>query len=226
MRTQRISNYKYPPRKVSLVTWLCLSFVVFAFLERLFVDLAQAIVITCILISICAFIYQIYQKSYIEHIFTAAHLQQNLRHGGWVIQWQNIAEVNVVTIEQEGWHQELPWVGIRLKEYSPILKGICPRIISDILLQQRPLLILGCRHHKKPFEDIVLDEKEYISPSGQVYTGLNAMLVNRMRHQRRFFGFDLYISESDIRMDKNEFIGIARRYLAAKKENVECPKKD
>ncbi len=44
-----------------------------------------------------------------------------------------------------------------------------------------------------------------------------AMLANRMQHQRNFYGFDVFISENDLDRSADEFIGLARRYLAAAK---------
>lgn len=50
---------------------------------------------------------------------------------------------------------------------------------------------------------------------GKQYTGLQAMLANRMQYQRDFFGYDIFISEQDLDRSAEEFVGLARRYLAA-----------
>ncbi|GHW06799.1 hypothetical protein VCSRO149_0608 [Vibrio cholerae] len=41
------------------------------------------------------------------------------------------------------------------------------------------------------------------------------MLANRMQYQRDFFGYDIFISEQDLDRSAEEFVGLARRYLAA-----------
>ncbi|QSA19907.1 DUF2982 domain-containing protein, partial [Vibrio furnissii] len=50
---------------------------------------------------------------------------------------------------------------------------------------------------------------------GKVYKGLMAMLANRMRYQRQYYDYDVFISASDLDRSPEEFVGLARRYLAA-----------
>jgi hypothetical protein len=157
-------------------------------------------------------------KSRVKYTLTAMHLQQHFYHGGWVIKWNNISALGQCTSHQNGWHQPLPWIGIRLKSYTPFLDSICPRIISDILLSQRGLLYVGMQQHlgnTSDFEDIVLDTAHYKTHEGHVYKGLLAMLANRMEYQRSFHGYDLFISVNDLGQDSDDFVGLARRYLAA-----------
>ncbi len=42
------------------------------------------------------------------------------------------------------------------------------------------------------------------------------MLANQIQYQRDFFGYDIFISEQDLHRGAEEFVGLARRYLAAK----------
>ena len=65
------------------------------------------------------------------------------------------------------------------------------------------------------FEDIVLDSKPYKSEQGREYRGLQAMLANRMNYQRSYFDYDIFISANDIDRSAEEFVGLARRYMAA-----------
>ncbi|MEF1308392.1 DUF2982 domain-containing protein, partial [Vibrio owensii] len=55
----------------------------------------------------------------------------------------------------------------------------------------------------------------YINKEGMHYEGLQAMLANRMKYQRQFYGYDVFISASDLDREAEEFVGLARRYLAA-----------
>lgn len=41
------------------------------------------------------------------------------------------------------------------------------------------------------------------------------MLANRMRYQRQYFDYDIFISVQDLERDAESFVGLARRYLAA-----------
>lgn len=151
-------------------------------------------------------------------------------------------------------------VGIKVKDYSPYLDSICPKITCELLLSQRALLYLGAKQAGKEsnFEDMVLDSSHYhtrctengcvelsqykeakniddVSFSAQQtqmdadshdeannqnavikdYSGLQAMLANRMKYQRGFHGYDIFISTHDLNISGEEFVGLARRYLAA-----------
>lgn len=219
MPTIHLSNYQFDRHSPYVKIGLVIVLLIITALIRLSNSWQQALVsVMCVLI-LCGVGYWLARKSWVGFTLTASHLQQHFYYGGWVVKWQNISQIGICTHQQEGWHQPLPWIGVRLKNYSPFLDGICPRIAREMLFNQRVLLYLGMKQHDKSllFEDIVLDSTPYTDPQGKVYTGLMAMLANRMHHQRNFHGFDVFISENDLDRSADEFIGLARRYLAAAK---------
>lgn len=177
----------------------------------------QAVLSVILMAIIVGFAVLMIKKSQVTFTLTASHFQQHLFKGGWVVRWRNIESIGICSYQQDGWHQPLPWIGIRLKHYSPYLDAICPRIATEILLSQRALLYLGARqnHCEEKFEDMVLDPQPYTSKAGKQYDGLQAMLANRMKYQREFYGYDVFISASDLDREADEFVGLTRRYLAA-----------
>ncbi|WP_257972710.1 DUF2982 domain-containing protein, partial [Vibrio parahaemolyticus] len=177
----------------------------------------QAMLSVILMAIIVGFAVLMIKKSQVTFTLTASHFQQHLFKGGWVVRWRNIESIGICSYQQDGWHQPLPWIGIRLKHYSPYLDAICPRIATEILLSQRALLYLGARqnHCEEKFEDMVLDPQPYTSKAGKQYDGLQAMLANRMKYQREFYGYDVFISASDLDREADEFVGLTRRYLAA-----------
>lgn len=215
MPTIHISNHSLSVAWVKLSVGLAL--LVCALLGIFLNNWSQSTLLLLALILLIAAGYWFMHKSWVGFTFTATHFQQHFYHGGWVIKWSNICQIDICSYQQEGWHQPLPWIGIRLKNYSPFLNSICPRIAREMLLNQRALLYLGAKQQPSPmnFEDIVLDSTPYKDQQGDVYTGLMAMLANRMGYQREYYGFDVYIAEADLDRDASEFVGLARRYLAA-----------
>ncbi|CAK2769254.1 DUF2982 domain-containing protein [Vibrio crassostreae] len=199
--------------------------------------------------------YYLMLRSRVMFTLTPTHFQQHFYKGGWVLKWNNIQKIGLCTYEQDGWHQPLPWIGIKVKDYSPYLDSICPKITCELLLSQRALLYLGAKQAGKEsnFEDMVLDSSHYhtrCTENGCVelsykesksndevhfnaqhadshdeannqnaiikdYSGLQAMLANRMKYQRGFHGYDIFISTHDLNISGEEFVGLARRYLAA-----------
>lgn len=180
-------------------------------------DVRQFLIGLLLLLILSIFAYGLILKSTVRYTLTSSHFQQHLSKGGWVVQWSNVSKVGICQCQQQGWYQSLPWIGIKLKNYSPYLDAICPRVATEVLLGQRALLYLGAQQNSNvaKFEDLVLDSHPYTSENGTVYTGLQAMLANRMHYQRNFFDYDVFISTSDLDRSAEEFVGLVRRYLAA-----------
>ncbi|WPC72347.1 DUF2982 domain-containing protein [Vibrio porteresiae] len=181
-------------------------------------SLYHLVVILCLLVLLFGLSWWILRLSRVQFTLTATHLSQQVAKGGWVVKWSNIQQIGICEYQNaEGWCQPLPWIGIRLKQYEPYLDSICPRLASDILMSQRALLYLGAKQHPMgaQFEDIILDALPYEGKHGKRYSGLAAMLANRMHYQREFHGYDIFISTADLDREAEDFVGLARRYLAA-----------
>lgn len=221
METLHFSNHNYSLRSPIVVKIASATFCG-TVLGLFFVsNMAQGIVLVLAATTLCVLGYFLLLKSRVSFTFTATHMQQHFAKGGWVLKWENIEKIGRCYYQIEGWQKPLPWIGIKIRDYEPYLDAICPRIATDILLDQRALLYTGHQQHhgNVAFEDIVLDSTPYKSPHC-LYRGLIAMLANRMRHQRSFFDYDIYIAEADLSGDADEFIGLARRYIAAVEPEV------
>lgn len=217
MQTVHLTNH---PFLISPITsrWLVGLFVIGCLFLMLYAPGWQQAVLTVIaILCLLGFGYLLVLKSTVQFTLTASHFQQHLFKGGWVLKWNNIQKIGICHYDQEGWQQPLPWIGIKIKNYSPYLESICPRTATEILLSQRALLYLGARQHHQSerFEEIVLDSQSYRNSSGKEFKGLQAMLANRMRYQREYFDYDIFISANDLDRDAKDFVGLARRYLAA-----------
>ncbi|MGF1723891.1 DUF2982 domain-containing protein [Photobacterium nomapromontoriensis] len=150
---------------------------------------------------------------------TFMHIQFHCQHGGWVARWKNIDKIGQAEIGVDGWYQPIPWVGIRLKEYEEFIEAICPRVASKLLIEQRVLLIMAHKSQRAEFnqqiENILFDDKPFVTTSGRRLKGLQAMLANRMRYNRQFLGYDFFISEDLMDRPAADFAGLTRHYLAA-----------
>lgn len=217
METLHLTNSHFKPDSPINRILLLLVALITLFLVAISPGWKQAMFSVILMSAIVGFAILMIKKSQVTFTLTASHFQQHLFKGGWVVRWRNIESIGICSYQQEGWHQPLPWIGIRLKHYSPYLNSICPRIATEILLSQRALLYLGAKQNQceDKFEDMVLDPKPYINRDGIEYKGLLAMLANRMKYQRGFYGYDLFISASDLDREAEDFVGLTRRYLAA-----------
>ena len=219
MQTVHLSNHRFDV-SAPWVRRICIFLITLTLIAAMFFaqTIYQAIAIITLALCLALVTRWILRISQVDYTLTASHFQQHFAKGGWVVKWTNISRIGICDYQRaDGWNQPLPWIGIRLKSYAPYLDSICPRLASDILMNQRALLYLGAQQHRKPlaFEDIILDSEPFVDDTGTVYKGLLAMLANRMRYQREFFGYDVFISAADLDRSEEEFVGLTRRYLAA-----------
>ncbi|MDP5253514.1 MULTISPECIES: DUF2982 domain-containing protein [unclassified Vibrio] len=158
----------------------------------------------------------LYRRSQVGYTLTATHFQQHLFKGGWAMQWKNIQRLGQCHYrDREGWSHPVPWIGFKLVDYEPFIDAICPRVASEMLINQRGLLYLALRGNLDPrIEDKLFDTARYTSKSGRQFRGLQAMLAQRMRYQRECYGYDIFISTADLDRDIDSFIGLLRRYKA------------
>ncbi|MDD1794740.1 DUF2982 domain-containing protein [Enterovibrio makurazakiensis] len=147
------------------------------------------------------------------------HLQHHTPKGGWSVKWRDIREIGIPSVSTQGWHQPMPWLGIKLKDYEPLLDGISFRLASHIIMEQRGLLLTAYRRsetqRKTKLEDMMFDDTPYVGASGKVYKGLVAMLANRMKYTRELLGYDVFVSEDLLDRPLEDFVGLTRRYLAS-----------
>lgn len=136
------------------------------------------------------------------------------RCGQWSLAWQNIQRIDIPKSNQGVSQQPLELVGIRLKQYQPLLQHISPRLATNILMQQRPLLLHaedkqcasgGC------YDDSLIEADSYRLDDGQVIRGVTAMLANRMNKLRQALGYDLFIPAEDLDRPVGEFVHLLRQ---------------
>lgn len=217
MQTQHLTNQPINLESPTMKLFGWIMVIALIFLVMYSPGWQQALLTLVVITSVLGFAYLMIKKATVAYTLTPTHFQQHLFKGGWVVKWTNISKIGICQYDQDGWQHPLPWIGIKLKHYSPYLMSICPRIATEILLSQRALLYLGAKQNQEAtaFEDIVLDSKPYKNSNGEEFKGLQAMLANRMMHQRSYYDYDIFISVHDLDRSPEEFVGLTRRYLAA-----------
>ncbi|MFA3791788.1 DUF2982 domain-containing protein [Aliiglaciecola sp. SL4] len=145
---------------------------------------------------------------------TKTHILYHHRHGKWTLEWSNIQRVDVPKVSQGVEQIHLGMVGIKIKQYEPLLKSISPRLATNLLLEQRPLLLQnnqcvggGC------YSNTLIENDTYKTSEGKTIKGIPAMLANRMSKLRAGLGFDIFISVSELDRSSDEFVGLLRECL-------------
>lgn len=135
------------------------------------------------------------------------------RFGGWQLDWGNIQRVDVPRILQGLEQKPLELVGIRVKHYEPLLDCISPRLASNILMQQRALLLQADSEQCQTgrcYSANLLEQDRYKSASGKLYTGMKAMFAHRMARMREVLGYDLFVYQSELDRPAEDFVRLLR----------------
>ena len=129
------------------------------------------------------------------------------KHGNINIGYENIVRVGVPTTYHPQQRLSLGYVGIKLRDPEKLYEILPLRLASRLLLEQKDLQISAGKEHCSTGRcdiDTLVDQIEWRSPSGIVYTGVIGMFANRSEVLNRELGFHFYISEQavDISVDK------------------------
>ncbi|WP_395340030.1 DUF2982 domain-containing protein [Ningiella sp. W23] len=135
------------------------------------------------------------------------------RLGKWHIEWDNLQRVDVPRIHKGLEHVDLEMVGFRLKNPEPLLQNISPRLITHLLMEQRPLVAqierANCETGRCYGDDLIEDAK-YKTSDGTVIKGVVAMFANRMRKLQEGHGYDVYVSVNELDRSAQEFVTLIR----------------
>lgn len=134
------------------------------------------------------------------------------RHGKWQLDWTNVQRIDVPKVSQGIEQKPLSMVGIKIKDYRPLLESISPRLATNLLLEQRALLLhnTGCATGGCYNNDLIEDDR-FKMPDGNIIKGIPAMLANRMSKLRISLGFDLFISVAELDRSSDEFVALLKQ---------------
>ena len=158
---------------------------------------------------------------------TRTEIRYQHRFGQWVLGWNNISRIDVPKVYRHLQHQPLSMVGIRIVDYDLFLSAISPRLMNNILTEQRALLLQGLKEQlqegKKSiseYSDYILEDTEFTSEKGKYYTGLQAMFAHRMQRMRESMGFDLYIGSAELDRSAEDFAQLLQTCQASERASA------
>ena len=155
---------------------------------------------------------------------TKSSIHYNHRNGEWVLNWENIVRVDIPKIYRNMQHEPLAMIGIKIWDYDEFMDTISPRLMNNILSEQRALLIQTFKEQYKDgrasleqYSDYLIEDTAFTSESGRQYTGLQAMFTNRMKRLRDGLGYDLYINSTELDRDVESFVTLLKECQTAAK---------
>ncbi|WP_371193572.1 DUF2982 domain-containing protein [Glaciecola sp. SC05] len=175
--------------------------------------LAGIIVIAVGIIAITMGIFKIREPKYSLEI-TKQAVTYHHRLGKWHIPWDNIQRVDVPRVHMGLEHVDLEMVGFRLKHPETILPNISPRLITHLLMEQRPLVVKAEQANcgtGKCYGDDMIEDAKYKTVDGTIIKGVIAMFANRMRKLQNGLGYDIFISINELDRSAEEFVALVRQ---------------
>jgi hypothetical protein len=170
-------------------------------------------------LSLVALLVAYYKYREPTHSFLLSRqtIQYRHKHGQWKIDWHNVQRIDVPRISHGLSQQDLSMVGIKLKSYGPFLSSISPRLMTNILMEQRPLLLydFGIADAQcatgKCYSDDLLEDDRFKDSDGTIYKGIQAMLANRMQKLRQRLGYDVFVASSELDRSEHAFVDLLKQ---------------
>ncbi|MFT6270299.1 MAG: hypothetical protein ACJAVV_003133 [Alphaproteobacteria bacterium] len=165
--------------------------------------------------SIIAFVmgfYKLREPKYSLEITKEAIVYHH-RKGKWRIEWENIQRVDVPRVHKGLEHIDLEMVGFRLRDPERFLNNISLRLITHLLMEQRPLvtqIAMSDCASGQCYGDDIIDDVKYKCEDGGMITGVSAMFANRMRKLQKGIGYDVYLSVNELDRDGTSFVALLR----------------
>lgn len=157
-----------------------------------------------------------YREPQFSFLLSRTSILYKHRHGQWQLAWNNIQRIDVPKVTHGFAHIPLDMVAIKIKDYSVFLKNVSPRLMTNILMEQRSLLFheipssKDCTSGNCHSEDM-LEHDYFKDDRGQEYRGIQAMFANRMTKLRARLGYDIFISGSELDRPEQEFVDLLRQ---------------
>ncbi|AXT31497.1 DUF2982 domain-containing protein [Pseudoalteromonas tunicata] len=148
-------------------------------------------------------------------VFYQDQLEFHHKYGCWELTRENLAVAGIPSIGDELLNKPLNCVGLKVKDYDSFLQQLAPRLAARILIEQRHLLRESLREKYQQIQDVesfLVENTDFCSQKGQVYSGLIAMFANRMINLRQLIGYDLLIPLNMLDRNADQFVYLIHRW--------------
>lgn len=190
---------------------LTIGFLLLVSLPKHLVLLAIGVIAIGIIASVIGF-YKIKEPAYSLTIDKEG-VRYHHRHGSWFIGWDNIQRIDQPRVTRGIEQVDLHLVGFRLRQYPPFLADVSRRLMTNTLIEQRPLLMQNpdakCATGMCGADDLI-EKERFKLPDGTILEGIQGMFANRMDKLRDRLGYDVFINESELDRPVDEFVNLLR----------------
>lgn len=129
--------------------------------------------------------------------------------GSWRLAWDDVLRFDIPHTQRGLEYSDLPFLGIRLRDYDRFLSQLSPRLAVHLVHQQRAMMMQAIRSDMpahREYMDYVEVPSIFVTESGKTVRGVLATFAVRMTLMREMLGYDLYISQNALDRPLPEFI--------------------
>jgi hypothetical protein len=196
------------------VVGLCLASIAFSVLPKSLYLIG--IFLTCASLVALLIAWVKYREPQFSFLLSRESILYKHRHGQWQLDWSNIQRVDVPRVSHGAEYKSLEMVAIKIKDYSVFLGKVSPRLMTNLLMEQRPLLFHDMPASKDCasggcHSDDMLEHDYFKDSKGIEYKGVQAMFANRMTKLRARLGYDIFVSGSELDRPEQEFVDLLRQ---------------
>lgn len=159
-----------------------------------------------------------YREPTYSFVLSKSDIIYQSRHGQWQLSWDNVQRVDIPRVNAGATNQDLDMIAFKLKDYSTFLSNISPRLMTNLLMEQRPLLFHNLSSENNQdcssgqcLGDDLLENDYFKDLKGTEYRGIQGMFANRMWKLRDKIGYDIFVSAADLDRSEQEFVTLLKQ---------------
>lgn len=157
-----------------------------------------------------------YREPQFSFLLSKSSILYKHRHGQWLLDWHNIQRMDVPSVSSGLSLKKLDMIAIKIKDYPVFLDTVSPRLMTNILMEQRPLLLQEMAANQRCtdgacYGDDLLENDYFKDINGREYRGIQGMFANRMAKLRARLGYDIFVAGSELDRSEQAFIALLRQ---------------
>ena len=195
----------------------CIALLIILVISHYFWRELRLILIYVILLTLVIILTGILKR--LEPKYSLVLTPDNIRYfhkfGYWQLSWQQIQNISQVKETCGLTRLELPYIGIRLVDIESLINQISLRLANRLIHEQRTLIAFAIANQLLSLEQGKLNFSPYQLRSGKLVKGPLAAFLHHSKILYTGFGFHLFIPESSIDRDVDEFCQLLKQCKAA-----------
>ncbi|WP_448213922.1 DUF2982 domain-containing protein [Colwellia sp. MEBiC06753] len=143
-----------------------------------------------------------------SYTLTPEAIHYRHKYGNWTIAWRDIRRIGPVKVNTGFYQQQLPYIGIKLNEFSSLFSAVSPRLASRLPHEQRPLLTMAVSQQLIPLAQAQINFMPFKPVNQRPIKGPVAMFLHHTKALETAYGYHLFLPVSSMDRSIDEFLAL------------------